>query len=228
MFGTLINVATIIIGSILGMVFKKLIKEDLAHALTKVLGLSVIYLGMAGVIKANQPLLVIISLTLGTFLGETIHIDRKLESFSENMEKMVSRFYKGKIKEGFLTASLLFCIGSMAIIGPIESALTGVHDTLYAKSMLDGIMSVIFASTLGFGVLLSSFSVLVYQGSIAILANMLKPFMTTETISLISGVGSLMILGLGINMVFSQNLKISNMLPSILIPLVIGLINLLI
>lgn len=227
MFGTLINVATIIIGSIVGMVFKKLIKEDLAHALTKVLGLSVIYLGMAGVIEADQPLLVIISLTLGTFLGETIHIDKKLETFSENIEKMVSRFYKGKIKEGFLTASLLFCIGSMAIIGPIKSALTGVHDTLYAKSMLDGIMSVIFASTLGFGVLLSSFSVLIYQGSIAILANMLKPFMTAETISLISGVGSLMILGLGINMVFSQNLKISNMLPSILIPLVIGLINLL-
>ncbi len=111
----------------------------------------------------------------------------------------------------------------MAIIGPIESALTGVHDTLYAKSMLDGVMSVIFASTLGFGVLLSGFSVLFYQGSIALLASLLKPFMTMVTISLISGVGSLMILGLGINMVFSLNLKVSNMLPSILIPLLIGL-----
>lgn len=218
MFGTLINVATIITGSILGMVFKKLIKEDLAFALTKVLGLCVIYLGMAGVIKADQPLLVIISLTIGTFLGETIHIDKRLERFSENLETVVSKVYTGKIKEGFLTASLLFCIGSMAIIGPIESALTGVHDTLYAKSMLDGIMSVIFASTLGVGVLLSSVSVFIYQGSIAVLAGILKPFMTGDTISLISGVGSLMILGLGINMVFSQNLKISNMLPSILIP----------
>ncbi len=226
MIGTLVNVGTIIIGSILGIIFKKLIKEDLAQALTKVLGLCVIYLGMAGVIKADQPLLVIISLTIGTFIGETIHIDKKLEKFSEDLETIVSKVYTGKIKEGFLTASLLFCIGSMAIIGPIESALTGVHDTLYAKSMLDGIMSIIFASTLGIGVLLSSVSVFIYQGSIAVLAGFLKPFMTVATISLISGVGSLMILGLGINMVFSQNLKISNMLPSILIPLVIGLIQL--
>lgn len=226
MFGTLINVVTIIIGSILGMVFKKLIKEDLAHALTKVLGLCVIYLGMAGVIKADQPLLVIISLTLGTFIGETIHIDKKLEKLSEDMEKLMSKVYKGKIKDGFLTASLLFCIGSMAIIGPIESALTGVHDTLYYKSILDGIMSVIFASTLGFGVLLSGVSVLLYQGGIALLASLLKPFMTIATISLISGVGSLMILGLGINMVFNLELKISNMLPSILIPLLIGLVQL--
>ncbi|NLB20327.1 MAG: DUF554 domain-containing protein [Clostridium sp.] len=228
MFGTLVNVGTIIIGSILGMIFKKLIKEDLAQALTKVLGLCVIYLGMAGVIKANQPLLVIVSLAIGTFIGETIHIDKKLERFSEDLETIVSKVYTGKIKEGFLTASLLFCIGSMAIIGPIESALTGIHDTLYAKSMLDGIMSIIFASTLGIGVLLSSVSVFVYQGSIAVLAGFLKPFMTVATISLISGVGSLMILGLGINMVFSQNLKISNMLPSILIPLIIGLIQFLI
>lgn len=228
MFGTLVNVGAIIIGSILGMIFKKLIKEDLAKALTKVLGLCVIYLGMAGVIKADQPLMVIVSLTLGTFIGETIRIDKKLEKFSEDIEIIVSKVYPGKIKEGFLTASLLFCIGSMAIIGPIESALTGVHDTLYAKSMLDGIMSIIFASTLGIGVLLSSLSVLVYQGSIAVLAGFLKPFMTVATISLISGVGSLMILGLGINMVFSKNLKISNMLPSILIPLIIGLVQFLI
>ncbi len=224
MFGTIINVATIIVGSTLGMVFKKLIKEDVAQSLIKVLGLCVIYLGMAGVIKADQPLLVIISLTIGTFFGETIRIDKKLEKLSEDMERLMSRFYSGKIKEGFLTASLLFCIGSMAIIGPIESALTGVHDTLYAKSVLDGVMSIIFASTLGFGVVLSGFSVLFYQGSIALLAGLLKPFMTLDTIALISGVGSVMILGLGINMVFSLNLKVSNMLPSILIPLLIGLV----
>ena len=221
MFGTIVNFFAIILGSLIGILFHKRINQDIAYSLFKVLGLCVIYLGIIGLIKVEDPRVIILSMALGTLLGEVINIEKKLEAMSNRIEMLVNRYYKGKIKDGFLTATLLFCIGSMAIIGTIESTLSNNHDTLFAKSILDGITSVIFASTMGLGVMLSSFSVLLYQGSISVLANFIKPLVTAvpETIPMISGVGSLMIMGLGINMVFNLKLKISNMLPSILIPI---------
>lgn len=227
LFGTLVNCFAIILGSTLGILFKRKINQEIGYSLYKVLGLCVIYLGINGLVKVENSLAIILSMALGTLIGEYINIEGKLEKMSGKIEVLVNRFYKGKIKDGFLTASLLFCIGSMAIIGPIESTLSNNHTTLYAKSILDGITSVIFSSTMGFGVLLSSFSVFVYQGSISVLAGFIKPIMTPETISMISGVGSLMILGLGINMIFNTKLKISNMLPSILIPILYTLVMLL-
>lgn len=221
MFGTIINVVFIVIGSLIGIIFNKRINQEIAYSLFKVLGLCVMYLGIAGIVKVENPMVIIISMALGTLLGEVIDIEKRLEVLSEKIEAMVNRFHKGKIKDGFLTATLLFCIGSMAIIGTIESTLSNNHDTLIAKSILDGITSVIFASTMGLGVMLSSISVFLYQGSISILATFIKPLVTLvpETIPMISGVGGLMILGLGINMVFNLKLKISNMLPSILVPI---------
>lgn len=221
MFGTIVNFFAIILGSLIGILFHKRINQDIAYSLFKVLGLCVIYLGIIGLIKVENPMVIILSMALGTLLGEVINIEKKLETMSNRIEMLVNKYYKWKIKDGFLTATLLFCIGSMAIIGTIESTLSNNHDTLFAKSILDGITSVIFASTMGLGVMLSSFSVLLYQGSISVLANFIKPLVTAvpETIPMISGVGSLMIMGLGINMVFNLKLKISNMLPSILIPI---------
>ena len=219
LFGTLVNFIAIILGSLLGIIFKKKINQEIGYSLYKVLGLCVIYLGIAGLVKVENSLAIILSMALGTLIGEYIGIEDKLEVLSGKIEILVNKVYKGKIKDGFLTATLLFCIGSMAIIGPIESTLSNNHSTLYAKSILDGIMAVIFSSTMGFGVLLSSFSVLIYQGGISVLASFIKPIMTVETISMISGVGSIMIMGLGINMVFNTKLKISNMLPSILVPI---------
>lgn len=228
MFGTIVNFFAIIVGSLIGILFHERINQDIAYSLFKVIGLCVIYLGIIGLVKVENPMVIIISMALGTLIGEVIHIEKKLEIMSDKIELLVNKYYKGKIKDGFLTATLLFCIGSMAIIGTIESTLSNNHDTLYAKSILDGITSVIFASTMGLGVMLSSFSVLLYQGSISLLANFIKPLVTAvpETIPMISGVGSLMIMGLGINMVFNLKLKISNMLPSIFIPILyaIGLL----
>lgn len=227
LFGTLVNFIAIILGSLLGIIFKKKINQEIGYSLYKVLGLCVIYLGIAGLVKVENSLAIILSMALGTLIGEYIGIEDKLEVLSEKIEVLVNKFYKGKIKDGFLTATLLFCIGSMAIIGPIESTLSNNHSTLYAKSILDGIMAVIFSSTMGFGVLLSSFSVLLYQGGISLLASSIKPIMTVETIAMVSGVGSIMIMGLGINMVLNTKLKISNMLPSILIPILYTLVMIL-
>ena len=227
LFGTLVNFIAIILGSLLGIIFKKKINQEIGYSLYKVLGLCVIYLGIAGLVKVDNSLAIILSMALGTLIGEYIGIEDKLEVLSEKIEVLVNKIYKGKIKDGFLTATLLFCIGSMAIIGPIESTLSNNHATLYAKSILDGIMAVIFSSTMGFGVLLSSFSVLLYQGGISLLASSIKPIMTVETIAMVSGVGSIMIMGLGINMVLNTKLKISNMLPSILIPILYTLVMML-
>ncbi|WP_312650869.1 DUF554 domain-containing protein [Proteiniclasticum sp.] len=228
MFGTIVNVFAIILGSIIGIIFNKRINQDIAYSLFKVLGLCVIFLGIIGLVKVENTMIIIISMALGTLVGEIINIENKLEIMSGRIETVVNRYYKGKIKDGFLTATLLFCIGSMAIIGTIKSTLSNNHDTLYAKSILDGITSVIFASSMGLGVMLSGASVLLYQGGISLLANFIKPLVTAvpDTIPMISGVGSLMIMGLGINMVFNLKLKISNMLPSILVPILyaIGLI----
>lgn len=222
MYGTLVNVAAIVVGSILGLLFGKRIKTEVSSSLFRALGLCVIYVGLAGVLDTKEPMLLIISIALGTLIGETINIERKLEILSEKVEGL----FKGKgdsgsgIKEGFLTATLLFCVGSMAIIGPLESALTGVHSTLYAKSVLDGISSLLFSSTLGIGVMLSAAPVLLYQGSIALFAGVLKPFMTEGLVGALSSVGSLLIVGLGLNMSLHAKLKVSNMLPAILVPIV--------
>lgn len=228
MFGTIVNVIAIILGSIIGIIFHKKINQDIAYSLFKVLGLCVMFLGIIGLVEVKNPMIIIISMALGTLVGEVINIEHKLEIMSSKIETVVNRYYKGKIKDGFLTATLLFCIGSMAIIGTIESTLSNNHDTLYAKSILDGITSVIFSSTMGLGVMLSGASVLLYQGGISLLANFIKPLVTAvpDTIPMISGVGSLMIMGLGINMVFNLKLKISNMLPSIIVPILyaVGLI----
>lgn len=220
MYGTLVNVAAIIAGSLLGLLFGKRIKIEVSSSLFRALGLCIIYVGLAGVLETKEPMLLIISIALGTLVGETINIERKLELLSEKVEGL----FKGKgdsgIKEGFLTATLLFCVGSMAIIGPLESALTGVHSTLFAKSVLDGISSILFSSTLGIGVMLSAAPVLLYQGSIALFAGVLKPFMTEGLVGALSSVGSLLILGLGLNMSLHAKLKVSNMLPSILVPVI--------
>jgi uncharacterized membrane protein YqgA involved in biofilm formation len=224
LIGTIVNFFAIVVGSLLGMIFKKRINQDIGYSLFKVLGLCVMYLGIAGVLQVKNSLVVILSMALGTLLGEIINIEGRLEILSGHVETLVNKVYDGKVKDGFLTATLLFCIGSMAIIGTIESTLANSHGTLFAKSILDGIMAVIFSSTMGFGVLLSGFSVLLYQGAIALFANLLKPLMTPETITMISGVGGIMILGLGINMVFGTKLKISNMLPALLVPLVYTLV----
>jgi len=225
LFGTIVNALAISLGSILGILFHKKINQDIATSLFKVVGLTVIYLGISGLMVVEDSMIIILSMALGTLLGEVLNIEKKLEHFSGKVETFVNQYYTGKIKDGFLTASLLFCIGSMAILGPIESTLSNNHATLYAKSILDGITSVIFASSMGLGVMFSAFSVLAYQGTISLLASGIRPLVVAipETIPMISGVGSLMIMGLGINMVFNLKLKITNMLPSILVPILYAL-----
>jgi len=158
-------------------------------------------------------------MALGSLIGEAMGIEDRIEAMGRRVEKRYSRSSNGGFAKGLVTASLVFCVGSMAIVGSLESGLTGSHETLFAKSLLDGITSVVFASTFGGGVIFSAVPVLVYQGAITLGASMLKPFLTGDVIAQMSGVGGLLIAAIGINMLEMARIKIGNMLPAIFLPL---------
>ena len=219
MLGTLVNFSAIIIGSIIGLLLKNGVPEKLSNTIMQGLGLCVLLIGISGAIKGSNVLLIIISVVIGGFIGELIDLDNLLQKLGDKIENR----FKGngvKISEGFVTASLLFCVGSMAIVGALQSGLEGNHKILFAKSMLDGISSIIFASSLGIGVLLSAFSVLIYQGAITLAASLLKGVLIQSVVTEITAVGSLLIIGLGFNILNITKIKVANLLPSVFIPII--------
>lgn len=224
MLGTIVNTAAIFIGSILGLMLKKGINEKLKKTVMDGIALCIILIGISGALKSSNTLLVIISIVIGGILGELIDIDLKLKNLGDKLERSLSKS-GSRFSEGFVTATLLFCVGSMAIVGSIEAGLTGNYKTLFAKSMLDGISSIIFSSTLGIGVMFSGISVFIYQGSVTLLAGLLSGIINQTMIVEITAVGSLLILGLGLNMLNITKIKVANLLPSILVPLIYGIIQ---
>ena len=215
MLGTIVNSMAIVIGASLGTLFKRGIPEKISDTIMKGVGLSVMLIGLLNALAINNLLLLIFSILIGAIIGEVIDIDARLKKFGMNLEK---KFKGGNIAEGFVTATLLFCVGSMAIVGSIESGLTGNNQVLYAKSVLDGVISIVFASSLGIGVALSAASVFLYQGIITLSASLMKDILTEVAITDISAVGGLLIVSLGINMIFGNKVKTANLLPSVLLP----------
>ena len=226
MLGTIINSLSIVIGSFIGLFLKGSINEKISKTIMNGLALCVIYIGISGALKGNNTIVMIISIAVGGFIGEIIDIDKKLENLGLIIEK---KFNKNNgnisIAQGFVTATLLFCIGAMAIVGSLESGLNNNHSTLYAKSILDGISSIIFASTLGIGVVLSAVVVFIYQGSITLAASFLSIFLSDIAINNMTAVGSLLIIGLGLNILGVTKIKVSNLLPSIIIAVILSFIN---
>jgi len=219
LLGTFVNTIAIIAGSLLGLTFRGGIPEKYHTTIMQSLGLVVILIGLKGALSTDSILLLIFSLVIGSGIGEMLEIEARLEGVGRWFERQMKQAGNG-ISKGFVTASLVYCVGSMAIVGALESGLTGNHQTLFAKAVLDGVSSIIFASTLGFGVLLSSLPVFLYQGLITITATLIKPLLTPEVITEMSSVGGLLITAIGINLLEIKRLKVGNMLPSIFIPLV--------
>jgi uncharacterized membrane protein YqgA involved in biofilm formation len=219
LLGTIVNTVSIVVGSLIGLFFKGNIPEKYSKTIMHAIGLSVVLIGMQTAIKTDAILIVIVSLALGSFLGEGLRIEDRLDQLGNWIGRRLSGDSSG-ISKGFVTASLLYCVGAMAIVGSMESGLTGNHQTLFAKSILDGIGSVIFASTLGIGVLFSAVSVFVYQGLITITASSIKNLLLPEVVSQMSAVGGLLIVAIGISLLEIKRIKIGNMLPAIFIPLV--------
>ena len=220
MTGTLVNAAAIIAGGLLGLCLQKGIQERFKTTIMQAISLSVILIGIRAALGASDLLGVIVCMAVGSLLGEAMGIEGRIEALGNLAEKRFSRSANGGFSKGLVTASLVFCVGSMAIVGSLESGLTGSHETLFAKSLLDGITSVVFASTFGSGVIFVAVPVLVYQGAITLGAAMLKPFLTAEVIAQMSGVGGLLIAAIGINMLQLARIRIGNMLPAIFLPLI--------
>lgn len=218
LLGTIVNTLSIIVGSLVGLLLRGGIPERYSQIMMHAIGLAVVLIGLKTALETHAILVVILSLAIGSILGEFLRIEDRLEQFGDWLGRRLSKDSKG-VAKGFVSTSLLYCVGAMAIVGAMESGLTGNHQTLYAKSILDGIGSVVFASTLGIGVLFSSVSVFVYQGFITLTASFLKQFLLPDVVSQMSAVGGLLIMAIGISLLEIKKIKIGNMLPAIFIPL---------
>ena len=218
LLGTIVNTLSIIVGSLVGLLLRGGIPERYSQIMMHAIGLAVVLIGLKTALETHAILVVILSLVIGSILGEFLRIEDRLEQFGDWLGRRLSKDSKG-VAKGFVSTSLLYCVGAMAIVGAMESGLTGNHQTLYAKSILDGIGSVVFASTLGIGVLFSSVSVFVYQGFITLTASFLKQFLLPDVVSQMSAVGGLLIMAIGISLLEIKKIKIGNMLPAIFIPL---------
>jgi len=214
--GTLVNVAAVLLGGSIGLLLKGRIPGKFAENIARAVGLCVCIIGTTGAIKGDLMLLVV-SLALGAFTGELLRIEDGLNQLGLWMQKMVSR--KGDnstFAEGFVAATLLFCVGAMAIIGSIESGLGLDRSIIYTKSILDGTSAMVLASSLGLGVLFSAVVILIYQGSIEIFAGQVQNILSDAFVTQISAVGGVMILGIGFNMVLNAKIKVANLLPGLL------------
>jgi len=217
--GTIVNCLTIIAGSLIGIGFRNGIPEKYNQTVMQAIGLSVLLIGIKSALGCNDLLIIIISLAIGSLMGEWIGIENYLERLGNYLETKFSKT-SSSFSAGFVTASLMYCVGSMAIVGSLESGLTGNHATLFAKAALDGIVGIILSSSLGIGVLFSAVPVLVYQGGITLMAGLLKPLLIPAVVSQMSATGGLLIVALGLNMLREKKLKVGNMLPAIFIPLI--------
>ncbi len=218
MLGTIVNAAAIIIGGLLGVFLRKGIPDSYKSTIMQGLGLCVFIIGLSGAFKSQNLLLMIFSIVLGSIIGEALAIEDKLERLGSWLEKNTGKG-EGTVAKGFVTASLIYCVGAMAIVGSLESGLTGNHETLFAKSLIDGISSIIFASTMGIGVAFSALAVFVYQGILTITAVFMKPFLIESVIAEMSAIGGLLIMGIALNILELKRIKVGNMLPAVLIPI---------
>ncbi len=222
MLGTIVNCITVIIGSLVGVLCKKGISERFSNAIMQGLGLCVLYIGISGALEGQNVLVAILSMATGALIGEALDLDAKLEELGKRLEKTVGKKHgDGAIARGFVAASLLFCVGAMSIVGSIQGGLSGNHETIFAKSLIDGIAAIVLASTMGIGVIFSALFIFVYQGGIALCAGFIAPILTDAIIAEMTCVGSLLIAGLAFNMLGITKLKVMNFVPAIFMPVII-------
>lgn len=224
--GAVVNFVLVVIGSAIGMLLKGGLPERIRDTLVKGMSLCVIYIGITGLFEdGTKPLVVLISMALGSILGELLDLDAKLNRLGQALErKFKAKDGQSRITEGFVSATMLFCVGAMTVVGSIDSGVSADNTTLYSKSVLDLVSSVALASGLGFGVMLSSVAVLVIEGGLTVIAALCGPMLNTDVITQMSVVGSMLIIALGLNMMGLTRLKVMNYLPAIFLPLLLCLI----
>lgn len=237
--GTIINALAILAGSAAGLLLKWLaahfssrlpagsaaLGQRLQEIIMNGVALCVFYIGISGALKGNNTLIAILSMVAGAIIGELLDLDRRMRALGDWVQKKTTRLSQGgggaSVSEGFVTASLLFCVGAMAIVGALENGLTGNYETLQAKSLLDGISSIVFASSLGIGVAFSAAALFLYQGGISLLASILSPLLGDAVIAEMTCVGSLLIIALALNMLHLTRIKVMNLVPAIFLPILL-------
>lgn len=218
MIGVIINTVAVIIGSIIGLMLKKGVPKKFTDAVMLGIGLCTIYIGISGTLKGKNTLILIISIVIGAIIGTWLDIDKKINDFGD----LIGRKFKSpsesvSFAEGFVTASLLFCIGPMTIVGSLNAGLSGDNEMIYTKSVLDFISSTMLSVSLGIGVLCSASFVFLFQGSIVLLSQFLQPILSDSAIAEITCAGSLMIIALGLNLIGLTKIKVANYLPAIFV-----------
>lgn len=239
--GTIVNALAILAGSLTGMLLTWLavhfstllpagsakLGERLQTIIMEGVALCVLFLGISGSLKGQNSLITILSMVIGAIAGELLDLDKRMRRLGDWVQKKTERLALGgggaSVSEGFVTASLLFCVGAMAIVGALQDGLTGDHSTLFAKSLLDGISSIVFGASLGIGVTFSAAAVLLYQGMIAALSSVLAPFLGDAVIAEMTCVGSLLIVALAFNMLNLTKIKVMNLVPAIFLPILLCL-----
>lgn len=224
MIATIINVLLVLLGSAVGLLFKNLIGKRLMNILTSALGLCVAGIGITALVSTQDTLCVIVCMAAGSAIGEAIDIEKRLEGAGESLR---ARLVKGdgagadRFTEGFVTASLLYCVGAMAITGSIEAGLNHNYSIIISKGVIDGVTSISFAAAMGVGVAFSAVPLLLYQGAITLLAAWVGPYLPAEVITEMTAVGGALIVGIAVNMLElgRQHLKVGNMLPAIFLPI---------
>jgi uncharacterized membrane protein YqgA involved in biofilm formation len=217
MLGPVVNAVVIVVCALAGCFLIRGIPERFEEILKKAIGLSIIYVGIKGALDNQRVLLLIMSLVIGAVIGELINIDKLMNRAGGWAERKLG-MSGGTFSKGFVSASILFCTGSMAIVGSMQSGLLGNHETLFAKSILDGSISLVFGASMGIGVLFSAIPVLLYQGAIALASMAIKDLLTPDIIREMSAVGSLLVAAIGFNFLSIKEIRVANLIPAIFIP----------
>ncbi len=215
MLGTIVNSVAICAGTLVGVLLRAGIPEKYKETSVTALGLAIVLIGLQGAWETNNTLILIAALVLGGIIGEALRIEDRLQRFGERAEAYLGK--GSNVGEAFVTATLVYCVGAMAIMGSLQSGLTGNHETLFAKSLLDGISSIFFASTLGGGVALSALSVFVYQGAITMGASWLSQLISDAMICEMNAVGGILVVAIGLNILEVKKTRVGNLLPAILV-----------
>ncbi len=225
MLGTIVNVATISVGSIIGSKVKKGISERYQNTIMQAVGLIASSLGITWIVsnitKSKFPILFVVSMVIGAILGEFINLESKVE-------KLGKKFKENNLMEGLVTAILLFCIGTLSILGPLESALKGNNTLLFTNAILDGITSLVLASNFGIGIIISALVLFIWQGSIYMSASYIAPYVTPELLGEISIIGGILLLATGLNILKITKIKSLNLLPALIVPILFFIIKALI
>lgn len=223
--GTIVNTVTVILGAAIGLIFKRVLPKKVTDAIVLGVGLCVLYIGVEGSLKCTNPLVMILSMALGAAVGTLLDLDGKINRLGAKLEQKFDKNTDGKSTFGaaFVQSFLLFCVGAMTVTGAIESGIYGDNTTLYAKSTLDFVSSMVYASTMGPGVLLAAPALFIYQGALTIISYAAGNVLTGYMISEMTAVGSLLIIGIALNMLGITKLKLMDYIPAIFFPILLCL-----